>query len=259
MTTKVVARSGRPLPASVEVKLPPWLGGGNPAGAAAAARWRTTETAGGTWSLRLQERPGAPPRLVRSDLLGHAGNVDSPGTWARLAQLPPHAEHLGPGTAERIAAHLRSTPTDGSLTDVLARLVLTTQACSEQQLPEIVQDGLRLLLSLDALGQGQQVHLVQVDEALARRATLVRALAQLEQPGAASAMAQIAAQGGALPPDSPLAAARHLGSDLTFGFTAYLGPLLLAASPYVWASCVPRGGVRMLVLMATRRRCRVRG
>ena len=238
-------------PVTVEAVLPSWLGGRDPAAFAATARWHARHLHRHRWSIALEERHlGQTPGLVRARRLADANNVDSAGALAALRLLPPHAVHLSEEARRLTLDYLSNAPATMNHVEAVSRLVTATMSCPDARIEETVRQGLRMLLDMEVLGGHASVELVEHDQALAVRMGAARTLAQCEQPDAAVALGH-AARSGAVPAVSPLAAGRGLASGLTFGLDAYLAPLLLSVSPYVWAVACPRAGGVILYTFGT--------
>lgn len=205
-------------------------------------RWRLepADPAADEWDVRLDERVRRRPgRLVQVNRLADGRNADAAGAYSRLRRLPASESQYNRVPHERIQAELdrigAQRPSD--LAALMSQMTLATLAAPSGQLADIVRLVLRDRL-LPAL-PGAAVYLVEVDEALGKRYGAARILRQAQDDAAMS-----------LRPPAPQAyrpvfnAARGLFSDTSFGLEAYLSPLFLSLSPWVWAVPAKRiGGV----------------
>ncbi len=238
------------LPEVAQVPLPPWMWGGKPAGLLQAAGLHARRDSAGadTWLVRTEERyrrqsrpglfvvehlagPGAgTPRWRRLTEAAEAAAVEDPGRLApehRLQARIDHAAATGGLLEHLAAAHLLTLDAGPeALADTVAR---THQALTVVELAE--RPGERPL-------RNAGVHLFRRSAQVVHRVKLTAALLQLEhdpqlREGDVAALA--AAHGG----DLLLRASGDL-CDGVILLDAYLGPLLGALTPYVWAMSTPR-------------------
>jgi len=241
VTSAAQSAPTRPRP---RVRLPAWLWGGDPAQFARAAslKLKPVDKGAGIWELRtLEDYYRTPPRLVTTRRLATPATIDRPDVLAALRSLPAQPASVDPTEVDaelsRLATHV------GDLGALGAWASLATTACPTEDLEGRVRAVYQSILALcdqdtdDQLLGDAEVHLVELNQALGYRYTLVRALLRLsDSPGEFTT-----------PPSPPamgevFASGRGLFSDTTFGLGAFLNPLLLASSPWVWAISGPRAG-----------------
>jgi hypothetical protein len=226
----------------VRVRLPAWLAGGDPLDFGRMCRWRmeVADPVAGEWDVRLDERVRRrPARLLQVNRLADSRNADAAGAYSRLRRLPASENLYGLVPRERVQAELDRVGSQrpGDLAALMYQVMLATLSSAPAQLPDIVRQALRDHL-LPVLPDAA-VYLVEVDEALGKRYGATRLLRQVEDDSAMSLRPP------ALRADKPVFnAARGLSSDTSLGLDAYLSPLFLALSPWVWAVPAKRiGGV----------------
>ena len=231
---------------SVRVRLPAWLAGGDPLDFGRMCRWRMeAASSAGEWDVRLDERVRRrPARLVQVNRLADRGNADAAGAYSRLRRLPASESLYERVPRERVQAELDriGAQRPGDLAALMFQVRLATLSAAPAQLPNIVRQALRDHL-LPLLPEAA-AYLVEVDETLGRRYGAARLLRQAEDDTAMSLRPP------ALRADKPVfSAARGLFSDTSLGLDAYLSPLFLALSPWVWAVPAKRiGGVILYTL-----------
>ncbi len=225
---------------SARLRLPTWLAGGDPHEFGRMCRWRmqAADPATGEWDVRLDERVTRKPgRIVQAHRLATRSNADSPGAYSRLSRLPADAALFQGMPYEYIQAELdrlgAQRPDD--LAVLMYRVTLATGTAAPDQLAAIVQQALRDFL-LPVLPDAA-AYLVEVDLALGRRYGAARLLLQA-QDDEAMFLRPPASQEN----ETVFNSARWLFSDTSLGLDAYLSPLFLALSPWVWAAPAKRPG-----------------
>jgi hypothetical protein len=221
------------------LRLPHWLWGSNPARFGDEAQWilEPLDAAVGEWTVRLQERVRRRPgRLVQIHQLARRQNADTAGAYARLRRLPdpPSNSNESPqriqDEVDRVA---RDRPND--LVALLYSGCLATTTAPPEHLPAVVQQVLRD--GLIPLLPDSAVYLVEVQPALAFRYAATRLLLQIgDDPSLLSRRPETSAN------ELTFNSARGLFSDTTFGLGAYLSPLFLSLSPWVWGVTTGRAG-----------------
>ena len=241
MTTPVDVPSDAELARrSARIRLPAWLAGGDLLEFGRMCRWRmeAADVAAGEWDIRLDERVRRRRgRIVLVNRLATAGNADSAGAYSRLSRLPADAALFRSVPYERVQAELdrMSSQQSGEFAARMSAVRLATRTAAPDQLAAIVQQVLRDHL-LPVFPQAA-VYLVEVDGALGKRYGAIRLLRQTEDDEAMY-----------LRPPQPeklegvFNSARGLFSDTSYGLDAYLSPLFLALSPWVWAVPAKRPG-----------------
>jgi hypothetical protein len=214
------------------------LWGGDITGLGNAAGWtlKKRDVSKGLWNIGIR-----PTRLLDVQKMGHAGNMKSPGTFARFRSLPPHDAlvNVDHGHIQTEMDRIRDEYT--GLGPALYHTSLATNCSPEDQLAEVVRNAMDEQL-LPVLPNAS-VWLLKVDSALSNRFALTRVLLQVEDdPKLLSGRPQQFAG---------FNSARGLFSDTLLGLAAYLSPLLLSLSPYIWGFLSPRvGGVIIYCLGA---------
>ena len=227
---------------SAWVRLPAWLAGGDPLDFGRMCRWRmeAADPAAGKWDVRLDERVRRrSARLVQVNRLADSRNADAAGAYSRLRRLPASESLYKRVPRDRVQAELDriGSQRPGDLAALMSQVTLATLSAAPAQLPDIVGQALREHL-LPVLPEAA-AYLLEVDEALGKRYGAARLLRQVEDDNA------MCLRPPALLADKPIFnAARGLFSDTSLGLGAYLSPLFLALSPWVWAVPANRiGGV----------------
>ena len=203
-------------------------------------RWRmeVADLASGEWDVRLEERVRRKPaRVVQANRLATMNNVDMVGAYSRLRRLPADTVLFRGMPYEHIQAELNrlgaQRPND--LAVLMYRATLATGTVAPDHLAGIVQQVLRDFL-LPLLPEAA-VYLVEVDLALGRRYGATRLLLQAQDDEAMFVRPPTARAN-----ETVFNSARGLFSDTSLGLGAYLSPLFLALSPWVWAAPAKRPG-----------------
>ena len=203
-------------------------------------RWRmeVADLASGEWDVRLEERVRRKPaRVVQANRLATMSNVDTVGAYSRLRRLPADTVLFRGMPYEHIQAELNrlgaQRPND--LAVLMYRATLATGTVAPGHLAGIVQQVLRDFL-LPLLPEAA-VYLVEVDLALGWRYGATRLLLQAQDDEAMFVRPPAARAN-----ETVFNSARWLFSDTSLGLGAYLSPLFLALSPWVWAAPAKRPG-----------------
>jgi hypothetical protein len=225
---------------SAVLHLPEWLAGGDPTAFGQQCRWRLepTDRAAGEWRVRLDERVRRKPaHLIRANRLATAANAGAAGSYARLRRL---AGAPGVGNSvpvERVQAELdrlaRERP--GDLTALMYSGSLATTTTPAEHLATIVQQV--LLGGLLPLLPDSAAYVAEVDVALSFRYAATRVLLQVHDDPSL-----ISQRSGQQRDELIFNSGRWLFSDTAVGLGAYLSPLFLSLSPWVWAISAPRAG-----------------
>jgi hypothetical protein len=226
---------------SARLKLPEWVAGGNPAAFGRLCRWRmeTIEGLAGDWKVKLDERVRSKPgNLVQVNRLATSGNAGSAGAYARLSRLLNDASLYGNLPYERVQEELdriAAVQSERELAPLLYRLTLATTTAAPIHLASTVQQVFKdhlLPIFPEAVA-----YLVEVDKALGMRYGATRILLQAQDDPS------LAVQPPTLSDMEPaFNSARGLFSDTSYGFGAYLSPLFLALSPWIWGVHASRPG-----------------
>lgn len=240
MTLEKGGAAGKPsTPESGEpaalLQLPPWLWGYDVAGFAAAAGWSITPTSEpSTWQVRLIERtsPDHPARL-RTTILVTPANAGDPDALHRLRRLAPLGHLAATTPAELVRAELdRLSDHHDDLGSWLSYVTIKIHAAPHAELERVTHETYveNLLPNLPA----SAMQLIELDTAVSFRVAALRALLF------------IAEHGDGVPTQAPdgltFASAEGLTGDLSVGLSAYLSPLFLSHTPWVWGMGIPRPG-----------------
>ena len=225
---------------SAILRLPHWMAGGDPTAFGHQCNWRLEEVDGpaGEWRVRLDERVRRKPaRLVQVHQLASAANADKKGAYSRLRPLVAAPGVSGSMPPERIQAELDRLACErpGELTALVYSGSLATTTTPAEHLPTIVQQVLRdglLPLLPDAAA-----YLAEVDPALSFRYGATRVLLQVQDDPSLILRRPTQRRDELI-----FNSGRWLFSDTAIGLGAYLSPLFLSLSPWVWAVSAPRAG-----------------
>jgi hypothetical protein len=232
----------------VELQLPPWFWGGNPAKLVDEAELHTRhDRSSGRASIQTNESyTRRRPNLVSVlDLAGHGIPHDR---FARLAGLHELAEHDLPAEVREAIASRRSRAEEtGAPVDAIAFMQLELMTSSMSALEQTARRHFEQLREIGLEGQpstkvfaSASSHLITRSPALLWRAKLASILVQLGQDlemqegHIAHLLTGAYADGGlAFQSSSSLQEGLYI-------FDAYLGPMLGALSPSVWAVAATR-------------------
>ena len=218
----------------VGVRLPPWLNGYDIVGFAQEAQLKLhpVDAAAYRWDIETLEQ--YEHRSARLFEVVHVARAGESPNWASLANLP--SSGLSPPIDESSLAEERERrfgDGSGTLTTVAAWVKLITVVAPDADLVSAVQSAYRGLCALSADGAkvfpDAALHFVRCDAALGRRATLARVLMQIEEEPALLETRPEPSKGKTV-----FGSAWHLNSDLYLSRDAYLAPLFLCLSPWVW-------------------------
>jgi len=213
---------------------------GDPTAFGQQCKWRLepTDRTAGEWRVRLDERVRRKPaHLVQVHQLATAANADKPGAYSRLRRLltvPAVGSSLPP---ERIQAELDRLANErpGELAALAYSGSLATTTTPAEHLAAIVQqvlrDGLLPLLPESA------AYVAEVDPALSFRYAATRVLLQVHDDPSLILRRPTQRRDELI-----FNSGRWLFSDTAIGLGAYLSPLFLSLSPWVWAISAPRAG-----------------
>ena len=248
--TKTVSQRATVVPPkTAELVVPGWMWGGDPAGYFATARLHARHSEQPErWRVQTAERyRGQRPSLVRVDhLAGPATRRPQIDLLAAAAAAPDAILADTGGQLPRQLEELRELANhSGLLVDGWSSWLAATSLAPVDRLVEVVEavyDGMREMpLEGDAavrLHADAGVQLVRRDPVVVHRAKLASTLLQTEHDPALQngEMADLKARLAAGP---VLVSSQGLFEGI-FLFDAYLGPLLGALAPHVWAFSAPR-------------------
>ena len=225
-----------------EVRLPPWLNGHDIIGFAKEAQLKLhpVDAAAFRWDIEtLEHYESRPARLF--ELVEVAKSGASPN-WSLLENLPASVATHSVDAATLSSERERLLGGGGApnLVKIAAWVKLSTTAAADSDLIAAVQGGYESLRALPVEGGGSAfpdlaVHFARCDQALARRAALTRVLMRIdEEPELLDNKPE--PSGGEI----VFGSAWQLQSDLSLTRDAYLAPLLLCVTPWIWAIAAPR-------------------
>ena len=245
MPISVVDQDKRPE--RCRVRIPHWMGGHDVLGFAHRAGLDLTpvDVEAGLWDVcTVEAKHSASADLLRVEQIA-GGSVPADRLAGALGTLPgevpltPGVERMGP---ERVQTELDRVL--GSRPDDLVALTysisLATLASSASAIADTVNQGLSALKTSGddgSLFPSSEVFLIRNAEALALRYAFVRVLVRLidepemfeNKPGDGEVGRAFASGQGFI-------------GDAQLGLSAYLDPLMLALSPWVWGFDAPRRG-----------------
>lgn len=227
------------------MRLPSWLFGNDVLALARKANLKlhTVDAAAHRWDIEtiegLEDRK---PGLF--ELIPIAGGERRPD-WDALTNLPGRSPAIDPALLAAERERLLGGPGATSFTALATWLKLITSTAPNSELAAVVQGAFESLRDVgDGGGRASfpdvSVDFVRVSEALANRAALARVLMRVEEEPELLDKKPTSVGGKTV-----FSSGWHLQSDLVYTRDAYLGPLLLCLSPWVWALSGARtsGGV----------------
>jgi hypothetical protein len=226
----------------VPVRLPPWMAGNNILQYLDEAAIKPTAIDASTYRWELETRESyerRPPRLMTVETLAGPGQ---PERWDVLQALPD------PGITPSLSLDQVFAERDRILNERPGDLValvdaLRTVVClvPHAEMAAAARAGYKNLATLPADGlpppllPGLNVKFVGVNPALMKRLALARVLMRIEEEP------ELLTNRPTPAPGVPaFGSGWHLTSDLGLTRDAYLAPLFLAASPWVWSIPCPR-------------------
>jgi hypothetical protein len=225
----------------VQVRLPPWLGGNNIYQSAEEAGLKATpvDASAYRWQLQTQEshQHHSPRLMTVEELVG-------PGQSSRWDGLRAVAD---PGIAsplprERLFAErdriIRERP--GDFAAYAAALNLVVSTIDHADMPSAAREGYDSLAALaheegTPLFPGLAARFIHVSPVLMRRLAIARVLMHIEEEPAL-----LENRPSPPPGTTAFGSGWYLTSDLALTRDAYLAPLFLCASPWVWSIVCPR-------------------
>lgn len=222
------------------LRLPQWMAGGDLTEFGRQCRWRLEEVdrPAGEWRVRLDERVRRKPaRLVQVHQLATAANADKRGAYSRLRRLPAAPGGGNSLPPEKIQAELDRLANErpNEFVALACRSSLATTTTSAEHLTTIVQQVLRE--GLLPLLPNSAAYLAEIDPALSFRYAATRVLLQVHDDPSL-----ILRRPTQRSDELIFNSGRWLFSDTAVGLGAYLSPLFLSLSPWVWAISAPRAG-----------------
>lgn len=232
-------------PSAARLTLPTWLWGGNPAQFLSECKYRSRPTGGGAYSVQPEEGYlRQKPDLVRLQTI-----ADPKLRHPRFEALSGFTERAtvspSPGLWDAIRERLAKADDSGQLLDLFTHQTLVLATTSVDQLPAQASyflEALRGVTFNDDPTSGPfsnaGLHLIRTDPALVHRLKLASVWLRLEhdptlKTGGAAYLKSIAASDQLFESSAGL-------YDGVYLLDAYLGPLLAAGTPGVWAVSVPR-------------------
>lgn len=238
-------RTGSNQRHTAQIRLPPWVWGGNPAGFLTSARLHNRARDYG-FDIRTQEsylrRPR--PQLIDNALV-LGSNLRRGGGYDSLSSLTD--DKIEASILQDVATRFdldRRSDVD-SLPSLVKRLQEDLTLCSREELPGVITSTLTDLQSLtfdsgtEPVFPESEVFWIRRDEALVHRVKLASVLLRLQHDERLTGgdVRHIVAEHGA---GANIFASSAALSDGVFIFDAYVAPLLAALSPAVWGFPVHR-------------------
>jgi hypothetical protein len=238
------------LPTHAEALLPPWMWGGQPEKLLEAAdlHARRLTPSADTWRVQAGERyRRVRPSLFFAETLAGPGAGGGGPRWQRLTHAAHAAATEDPGrhAPEHRVRHRLDRAGSGGLLGHLSAAQLLTMDAPPDVLASTVEQAHNALVNVEAAERpgyhplsAAGVHLVHRSAQVVHRVKLTAALLQLEHDPALRAgdprvLNRLQAGEMVLQASSSL-------SDGVLLLDAYLGPLLGALTPFVWATATPR-------------------
>jgi hypothetical protein len=218
------------------VRLPPWLFGNDVLGFAREARLKAHAVDMPTywWDLETLERyeHRSRPRLFEVERV--AGGTGAPA-WGVLANLQSLSPAISPAMLATAREEILGGAEANSITRFASWVKFSTVSASNNELVAAVEANYQSFCAIGAEGgelafPDVAVAFVRADKALAGRATLARVLMRIEEEPELLENRPIPTAGRTV-----FGSGWHLQSDLGYTRDAYLGPLFLCLSPWVWA------------------------
>lgn len=240
-----------PLPTAATLTVPAWISqtGPEPFATEAGLRWNAVNGSPGRWRLRTEESY----RRVRPELVAIEHLAGPDATRPRLERLTDIAsaslvDDPGGKWPRHLAGRHQRAHQSGNLADGVTMWQLQTMDTPPPLLPATVAAVRAALIDMTVAEDPRHhpmanagVHLFRLAPSLVHRAKLFTVLLQseydprLQQDGDLGALQRVLESNG----ESAFAASRSLFEGILIG-DAYLGPLLGALSPAVWAFAAHR-------------------
>jgi hypothetical protein len=228
-------------PHRAECELPAWLGGNDILGHAKYVGIHAIpiDAANLRWSIATMEKyQSRAPGLVTLQTLKAA---EGPDELAALAKIDEQESRYQIPLTEILQERDRimNSPAQG-LTSILQAVDLVVGLIDHEHLEQAVSEAYEQLSSLSDEGGDRvfpdlSVRFVSFSPLIVRRLTMARALLRVHEEPTLLRTAPT-------PPHNELAfgTATHLAEDLAITRDAYLAPLFLALSPWIWCIACPR-------------------
>ena len=227
-------------PDHVLIRLPDWLNGGDPATFGEMTRWIMTAVQGETraWEVHLEERGSeTTAKLVRVDLLANAGNISGLGENFGLREFAARQGRYPGLEAQDIRGEISRILEDrpGDFSAAMYCVGLSVVSAKGEELAGVIGEAMNDLL-LPTLPDAA-VFQITVDPALSLRMAAIRLLLRVrDEPKLLTSRPDNAT------PGEMFRSGAELFSDTAIGLGAYLAPLFLSLSPWVWAESSGRSG-----------------
>ena len=233
------AQEPEELSRRVPVRIPPWMAGNNILQYMDEAGLRATAIDASTFRWELQTRESYEHRLPRLMTVEAIAGAGQPDRWNVIEALPD------PGIAPTLTRDQVFTERDrivgerpGDVAALAASLKLVACAVPHAEIAAAARSGYNTLATLptDALPPpllpGLNVKFIRVNPSLMKRLALARVLMRIEEEPEL-----LTNRPSSAPGTTAFGSGWHLTADLALTRDAYLAPLFLAASPWVW--CIP--------------------
>ena len=230
------------------VRLPPWMWGNDLLGWAAQAelKLRPVDASSYRWEVEALERHEgrSSPRLLELEFIAGRGRAEAWEVLRRLPAPPVPSALTAPAVVAESNRILTERP--GDTTALLAAVQVATALAPHDQFVPAVRQSYEVLSQMSASDgspvlKDHAVWFVRASPALALRAQLARVLVRIEEePSLLTTKPQATAS------KLEFVSAWHLQSDIVLSRDAYMAPLYLCASPWVWV--IPAAKVQGIVL-----------
>lgn len=226
----------------VPVRIPPWMAGNNILQYMDEAALRATAVDASTYRWKLETRESYEHRLPRLMTVEPIAGAAMQERWAVLDQLPD------PGVASALTLEQIFAERDrivgerpGDVAALAAALKLVVCTVPHAQMAAAAREGYETLATLPTdsvpppVLPDLNVKFIRVVPALTKRLALARVLMHIEEEPEL-----LTTKPSPAPDTTAFGSGWHLSSDLALTRDAYLAPLFLAASPWVWSIPCPR-------------------
>jgi len=226
----------------VRVKLPPWLAGNDVLQFTQDAALKPTavDASRFEWALEtLESYEHRTPGLVRVETLATPGFAPN---WGALAAIPDPGINPTVPLEQLIAERERIlAERPGNFTALIAALSVVLASVPHAHLAQATQDGYDTLAGLQleadrgAAFPDLTARFIEFHPALMKRLALARVLMRIEEEPEL-----LKTRPSPAPGTTAFGSGWHLTADLALTRDAYLAPLFLAASPWLWCFAFPR-------------------
>jgi len=225
----------------VRVRLPPWLGGNDIYRSAEEAGLKATPVDASSYRWQLQTRESYERRSPRLTTIEELAGLGQPPHWDKLRAV------VNPGVTSALSREGLFAERDrivserpGDFAAYAAALKLVVSTIDHAGMRGAAREGYESLASLvDPTGgplfPGLRARFIRVSPALTRRLAIARLVMHIEEEPDLLENRPAPTSG-----TTAFGSGWHLTSDLALTRDAYLAPLFLSTSPWVWSIVCPR-------------------